>query len=386
MIEIFSSFAISVVANIVTGLFARNDTEKEIRKAFQDAIEEWCPNEDIRRHKEDAIWKFLEKYIENPALQVEELADEERSFLDVFQKRLAEHPAAVAYLSAIKEQKYYEMVMSSLQIAQHKLDYIKEKLDATDPRHEELHSQAVAEVNSVIEEEVVKPINAILFGILSVLDDAYAYCDVTKKGVVKVIMDKDSYLGEDNIRKKYHDFDYDWEKEPSMDWSQYTPDIDFWEMFSEAYIAGFQIMGMDFFHSVEEIDKIVDANRVSQQLSVEEKRLLADLCQSMRALGGVIEDHDDIFCIAPNTHFGNIEVKSLNHFKREGIDYGHYQIAYKTKDYEENLTDVLTLPTSFASNLLDVVYINEEYYFKLTGYLGEVFNLVKEWWEVSGRE
>lgn len=385
MVELFSSFAISVVANIVTALFARNNTEKEIRKAFQDAIEEWCPNEDIRRYREDAIWEFLQKFMENPSLNMEELSEEEKSFLAVFQKRLAEHPSAAAYLSDIKGQQYYEMVMSSLQIAQHKLDYIKEKLDATDPRHEELHSQAVAEVNGVIEDEVVKPINAILFGVVSAFDDAFIYYDVSQKNVVKVVMDKDSYLDEDNVRKKFHDFDYDWEKEPSMEWPLYTPDIDFWEMFAESYIAGFQIMDIDFFHSVEEIDKIVDANRISQQLSVEEKRLLTDLCQSMRALGGMIEDHDDMLCIAKNVHFENLTVKSLNHFKREGIEYGHYQIAYKTDDYEENVTDVLTLPTLYAPNLLDVVYINKEYYFKLTGYLGEVFNLVKEWWDLSGR-
>lgn len=50
--SVLSSFAISVAANIVTSLFARNDTEKEIRTAFQEAIEKWCPNEDIRRFRE----------------------------------------------------------------------------------------------------------------------------------------------------------------------------------------------------------------------------------------------------------------------------------------------------------------------------------------------
>lgn len=35
---ILSSFAISVAANIVTSLFVRNNTEKEIRAAFQDIV------------------------------------------------------------------------------------------------------------------------------------------------------------------------------------------------------------------------------------------------------------------------------------------------------------------------------------------------------------
>jgi len=47
MSGLLSSFAISVAANIVTSLFSKNNTEKEIRTAFQDAIEKWCPNETI---------------------------------------------------------------------------------------------------------------------------------------------------------------------------------------------------------------------------------------------------------------------------------------------------------------------------------------------------
>jgi len=38
MSGLLSSFAISVAANIVTSLFLKNNTEKEIRTAFQDAI------------------------------------------------------------------------------------------------------------------------------------------------------------------------------------------------------------------------------------------------------------------------------------------------------------------------------------------------------------
>ena len=38
MSGLLSSFAISVAANIVTSLFSKNNMEKEIRTAFQDAI------------------------------------------------------------------------------------------------------------------------------------------------------------------------------------------------------------------------------------------------------------------------------------------------------------------------------------------------------------
>lgn len=156
--QLFSSFAISVAANIVTSLFARNSTEKDIRAAFQDAIEKWCPNEDIRRFREPAINKFVEDYINDPTLDPEALSDEMKDFLTCFEECIAAHEAAYHYLSAIKEKGYYSEVMATLQIVNRKLDVISEKLDATDPRHEELHFEAVAELNSVIEEVVVEPV------------------------------------------------------------------------------------------------------------------------------------------------------------------------------------------------------------------------------------
>ena len=62
--QLLSSFAISVAANMATALFARNNTEKEIRKAFQEAIEMWCPNEDIRRLREP----FVETVLRNKSV------------------------------------------------------------------------------------------------------------------------------------------------------------------------------------------------------------------------------------------------------------------------------------------------------------------------------
>ena len=54
MSGLLSSFAISVAANIVTSLSSKNNTEKEIQTAFQDAVEKY-PNEDIKRCSRRAI-------------------------------------------------------------------------------------------------------------------------------------------------------------------------------------------------------------------------------------------------------------------------------------------------------------------------------------------
>ena len=74
--------------------------------------------------------------------------------LSSFAISVAEHPAAFNYLSAIKEKGCYDVVMTSIQGVHQKLDVIQEKLDAANPIHEELHSEAVAELNIVLAEEV----------------------------------------------------------------------------------------------------------------------------------------------------------------------------------------------------------------------------------------
>ena len=41
-------------------------------------------------------------------------------------------------------------------------------------------------------------------------------------------------------------------------------------------------------------------------------------------------------------------------------------------------------PMEKQDNLLDVYMINPDYYFKVTGYVGELFHSVRAWWELSG--
>ena len=369
MTQLLSSFAISVAANIVTSLFARNNTEKDIRSAFQEAIETWCPNEDIRRFRESAVNKFVEDYIKDPLLSPETLSHEMREFLACFEKSIASHEAAFNYLSAIKEKGYYSEVMATLQIVNRKLDVITEKLDSVDPRHEELHFEAIAEINTVIEEVAVAPVNALLFGIVASFEEgADVYTEGTEDGNVKVVLDSG--------------IDDDWERKPDTSWTYISPDYDFWTLFDEAYVAGFQIMGIDFYDSIEKIEACVDKTSINQQLSVEEKRALSNLKQAMRALQAMIEDHSDIYTKV-NARFENIVVEKGQQYRKDGMEMGTYQIVYVNGDYKKPIIEILTLPTAYEGNLLDMWRVKKEYYFKLTGYLGEVFNCVKDWWSVS---
>ena len=333
---ILSSFAISVAANIVTSLFARNNTEKEIRAAFQEAIEKWCPNEDIRRFREPDINNFVGRFVENPTFDEGSLSEELRAFLRCFEECIAAHPAAYNYLSAIKGKGYYNEVMATLQIVNRKLDVISQKIDDANPRHEELHFEAVAEINTVLEEEVVDAVNVFLYGILAAFDhDIYAYIEEGEDKDLEVVIDKDSMLQEEDgesFRPKFHDFDYDWDKEDRRDWSGINPDIDFWEMFSESYMAAFQLMRIDFYDSIEVLHRIIDRRTINDQLSKEEKRLLTEIIASMRAIQSIIEDYSDIFGPV-DCKFKNLKVEQERTFEENGIKLGYYKIIPKIRNY-----------------------------------------------------
>ena len=388
MSGLLSSFAISVAANIVTSLFSKNNTEKEIRTAFQDAIEKWCPNEDIRRFREREISKLLEDYMANPNMDPSNLPADMKEFLSVFEKCVAEHPAAFNYLSAIKEKGYYDVVMTSIQGVHQKLDVIQEKLDAANPIHEELHSEAVAEINTVLAEEVEDAVNTLLYGIIAAFDDedVFAYTEVHENGDIEVVIDDDSMLVEEDgdfYRPKFHDIDYDWDKENRPDWTTINPDTDFWEMFSESYIAAFQLMRINFNDGMDEIQSYLDKKSINDQLSTDEKRQLNFIIQNMRAVELVFDKKHDIFLKVEKARFCNLEVKCVREFEQNGLQLGHFEIYYATESYREKMTETIA-PMEMQDNLLDVYMINPDYYFKVTGYVGELFHSVRAWWELSG--
>ena len=388
MSGLLSSFAISVAANIVTSLFSKNNTEKEIRTAFQDAIEKWCPNEDILRFREREICNLLEDYMANPNMDPSNLPADLKEFLAFFEKCIAEHPAAFNYLSAIKEKGYYDVVMTSIQGVHHKLDAIQEKLDAANPIHEELHFEAIAEINTVLAEVVEDAVNTLLYGIIAAFDDedVFAYTEVRENGDIEVVIDKDSMLVEEDgdfYRPKFHDINYDWDKEDRQDWTAINPDTDFWEMFADSYMAAFQLMRINFNDGMDDIQSCLDKKSINDQLSKDEKRQLNYIIQNMRAVGSVFEKYHDIFVKIENARFCNLEVKCIKEFERSGVKLGHFEIYYAIESYREKMTETIA-PLEMQEHLLDVYMINPDYYYKLTGYVGELFHSIRAWWELSG--
>lgn len=382
----FSSFAISVAANIVTSLFARNDTEKEIRKAFQEAIEEWCPNEDVRRYQEPFIYNFVNAYIENPTLDAKTLTEDQRTFLKCFEKSIARHPSASLYLSAIKERSYYDMVMASLERVHSKLDAISQKLDEANPKDEDLHFEAVAEINTVLKEVVEDSVNVFLHGITSAFDEEiYVSADPNDDGDIEVVIDKDSRLVEDEdgerYRPKTRDFEYDWNKEHDVDWTELDLDIDLEMMFGYSYMAAFQLMRIDFERGIEKLQDCIDRKSINDQLSTEEKKQLAEIVANMRAVQSVFDEHHDIIAKI-DCQMKNLEIKFMEKFDHQGVKLGTFMVCYNDGDYSEPITETIA-PLEVKDNLLDVVMINPEYHFKLAGYLGGLVSQVNEWWRLS---
>lgn len=384
--SLISSFGISIAANIVSSLFARTDTEKEIRAAFQEAIDEWCPNEDVRKHKSDDLYCLTRKYIENPAMAPDALSEEESAFIDILVRKISARPAAFSYLSAITGREYYDIVMEGLRSANRKLDDISRKLDSVDPHHDELHAEAVIEINTVLHEAVESQIEILLYGILAAFDsEIYAYVESVDKDV-KVVIDEGSKLMEEDgesFRPKYHDPNYDWEQEMSGRWDDMDPDYDFHILFSAAYIADFQSKALNFGNAVASIQECIDKNSINEQLSVAEKRHLSYIIQQLRAVQAVFEDHRDIFLRIENCTFDNLRIQCEKQFGNRGAEFGVFGIVYDDGQYSEEITQVAA-PVRMASRLLDVYKINPEYYYKLTCYLGDLLSLVREWWDLSG--
>ncbi len=382
-----TSFAISVAANIVTSYFARNDTEKEIRKAFQDAMEMWCPNEDIRCFKEEEINELIQRYISNPNLDENSLSEEQASFLGCFEKCIAQYHSASLYLSAIKERENYDMVMASLSSVHTKLDAITQKLDEANPRDEDLHFDAVAEINTILRDVVEEPVNTLLYGILAKFDDdIFAYADVQDGKNIEIVIDKDSRLVEDEdgeyFRPKFHDFDYDWDQESRVDWTRMSPEQNFADLFSDSYIAGYQLMGLDFYEGIDELQQYIDRKSINDQLSTDEKRQLSEIIANMRAVQAMLEDNPGIFGKVEDGRFKNLEVKQERAFTDHGRKFAEYTIVYNDGEYKEEITGLFA-PVKAKDSLLDVFLIMPEYYFKLTGYIGGLFNSVVGWWRMT---
>ena len=142
-------------------------------------------------------------------------------------------------------------------------------------------------------------------------------------------------------------------------------------------------MRINFNDGMDEIQSYLDKKSINDQLSTDEKRQLNYIIQSMRAVESVFDKYHDIFVKVEKARLCNLEVKCVREFEQNGLQLGHFEFYYATESYREKMTETIA-PMEMQDNLLDVYMINPDYYFKVTGYVGELFHSVRAWWELSG--
>lgn len=382
--EELSSFAISIAANIVCSLFPKNTTEREVRKAFEEAVEDWCPNEDIRRHREKDLKQLMLHYIAHPNLTIACLDKEMQCFIEKFQSRIAEHPAAANYLSEIRSKEYHTVVYKGLHAIDLKLEHITQLLEDGDVRNEELHDEAVVEMNTVIEETVIEKVKVILDGFISMFERSLVTYELTENKEVILNVDAGSRWLEtedgDLIQSKHQDWNYDWNMEKSYCWHEMS-EYDISKIIADAFLVSFQIIDIEFRSCVEQIKDVLNQNTINEQLCVDERKQINYIIQNLRALQTLLDDHKWIF-VPTDLKFKHLFWERLEVIHENEYELGKYAILYKDNKYSQIIGEILA-PLELEEHLLDVWIVNPDFHYKLSGHLSELIASISQWWHIS---
>lgn len=112
MIEPISSFAISYAAGIALNIWSKSQqtVDKEVKKAFDLALKDWCPNIDIREYRKDELKNnFLEIAYEPENFSMDfKCYGEFDEFYVFFEKHLVQFQVAYNYISSIQDAKRYK--------------------------------------------------------------------------------------------------------------------------------------------------------------------------------------------------------------------------------------------------------------------------------------
>jgi len=112
MIEPISSFAISCAAGIALNIWSKSQqtVDKEVKKAFEQALKDWCPNIDIREYRKEELKKNFLEIAYKPECFSEDYKcyGEFEKFYIFFEKRLVQFQVAYNYISSIQDSKRYK--------------------------------------------------------------------------------------------------------------------------------------------------------------------------------------------------------------------------------------------------------------------------------------
>src|SRR5690554_5786321 len=108
--EGLASFGISIGAGIVIEarkLFISTEVRKQINKAFEESLREYCKNPDIREQERQKIQNIFEKVSQqtNIDLRNEEISGDYARFFSIFETKLVKQESAYRYLKEIRDEK-----------------------------------------------------------------------------------------------------------------------------------------------------------------------------------------------------------------------------------------------------------------------------------------
>lgn len=141
--EPISSFAISIVASIAFDFYKgyKSQYDKEIKDTFEKSIDKWAPfDKKIGNDKRTYLKHELSKIYDNPYFEYDTLESELRTFIEIFEKVLAQYQTAYSYIKEIRDANRYNQEIRILKKIDNGIDDIKQ--DVADIKSELLSNNS----------------------------------------------------------------------------------------------------------------------------------------------------------------------------------------------------------------------------------------------------
>lgn len=184
LIEGLASFGISLGAGIVIEgrkLFISTEVQKQINKAFEDSLKEYCSNTDILKDEREKIKKIFEtaSKLPNSDLRNKEITGDYSKFFKIFESKLVKHDSAYKYLKEIRDETRYQEILLEFKTA---IETIKDELRKNSSSDLELeYNRQIEQYKSNLES--FKPITA--FSNLKALEKSFENYNFIPTNVMK---------------------------------------------------------------------------------------------------------------------------------------------------------------------------------------------------------
>ncbi len=149
--ETLSSFAISFAAGVALNLWngIQKTVEREIKKAFNSSLKEWCPNVNIRERNRIKLQIDLQNKIDSPEKIINgfESFGEFKEFYIIFEKKLAINQTAFNFINSITNRERFIKIIHQINELSSKTQIIKTTTEDT--------NKVVNEILEHVEDKVI---------------------------------------------------------------------------------------------------------------------------------------------------------------------------------------------------------------------------------------